>query len=99
MSRATAVARPSIESAVAATSPPVNQENRERRRLIDVSRQSRPCQDAGQRQLSLRSAASPHPDCRAVLIQIVARYLMGSSEYIGSFLLLLIGRHMHLFMQ
>ena len=32
------------------------------------------CQDDGQRQLSLRSAASSHPDCRAVLIQIVALY-------------------------
>src|SRR6266700_3393896 len=58
-----------------ATSPRDNQENREGRRLIDVPRQSKPCQDAGQRQLSLRSAAlvssrltrRSHPDCRAII--------------------------------
>jgi hypothetical protein len=32
------------------------------------------CQDVGQRQLSPRSAASSHLDCRAVLILIVALY-------------------------
>ena len=56
-----------------ATNPRDNQGNREGRRLIDAPRQSKPCQDRGQRQLSLRSAASSHPDCRAVLIQIVAQ--------------------------
>jgi len=44
------------------TNPRDNQGNREGRRLIDAPRQSKPCQDRGQRQLSLRSAASSHPD-------------------------------------
>ena len=34
------------------------------------------CQDVGQRQLSPRSAASSHLDCRAVLILIVALYAL-----------------------
>src|SRR6266404_6039677 len=75
MSRAIAAARPSTESAVAAGQLPTRQSRKPRRpKLIDAPRQSKPCQHVDQRQLSLRSAASSHPDCRAVLIQIVAQY-------------------------
>src|SRR5712691_1364610 len=38
-----------------AANPRDNQQNREGRWLIDVPRQSKPCQDIGQRQLSFRS--------------------------------------------
>src|SRR5216683_96472 len=79
MSRAIAAARPSTESAVAAGQLPTRQSIKPRRpKLIDAPRQSKPCQHVDQRQLSLRSAASSHPDCRAVLIQIVAQYLKAS---------------------
>src|SRR6266404_354508 len=78
MSRAIAAARPSTESAVAAGQLPTRQSRKPRRpKLIDAPRQSKPCQHVDQRQLSLRSAASSHPDCRAVLIQIVAQYPSG----------------------
>src|SRR6266436_71154 len=87
MSRAIAAARPSTESAVAAGQLPTRQSRKPRRpKLIDAPRQSKPCQHVDQRQLSLRSAASSHPDCRAVLIQIVAQYgtLAYAQRYVPS---------------
>src|SRR5438046_400336 len=76
MSRAIAAARPSIESAVVAGHQPTPQPRKQKsQKLINLPRQSKLAKATASVNYHSARPASSHPDCRAVLIQIVARYL------------------------